>query len=106
MTQPSSDSPIPELVLRLLHQKGLQRVAYLVSHVGVRQVQTSQHLRLQVELFRLIAVNHLTHKHVDKHDVRWIDKSNILKRQQGVAVNKGFANLIWLDAVWAGFGLD
>lgn len=80
-----SDLPVPELFLRLFHQERLQWVANLISHVGVRQIQTSQNLGLQLKLLRFIAIHHLTHQHVNKHNVCRVDEGDILKhiREKG-----------------------
>ena len=79
--QPVDDeqAPVPELVLAVLHEEGLQRIADLVAHVAVGQVQARQHRRLELALVRLLAVNQFAHQHVHEHDVRRVDEGHVLQ---------------------------
>lgn len=59
--QPVHDeqASVPELVLGVLHQERLQRVANLVAHVRVGQIETGQDRRLEFRFLRLLAVDQL-----------------------------------------------
>jgi hypothetical protein len=73
------NSPIPELILRFFNQKRLQRIANLIAHVRVRQVQARQHRCLQFLLARLFAVDQITNQHVQEDNIGWVDEGNILQ---------------------------
>lgn len=74
--------PIPELILGLLHQKRLQRIANLISHVRIGQVKARQHLRLKLQFLRLFSVDNFANKHVNEHNIRGIDEGNILAKEE------------------------
>lgn len=73
------EASVPEFVLAVLDEEGLQRVADLVAHVAVGEVQAGKHRRLELALGGLLAVHQLAHEHVHEHHVRRIYERNVLK---------------------------
>lgn len=73
---------VPEDVLVHLHQEGLERVGNLISHVGVGQVEASEHLGLQLTLAGHLWRNDLTAQHIEEDQVCRGDEALVLPALQ------------------------
>lgn len=87
------ETAVPEAVLVVLHQERLQRVADLVAHVRVGQVQAREHHGLQLVLAVHLLAHQLAHQHVHEHHVGGVDEGDVLWRRgrsaKGQHMNKG-----------------
>lgn len=94
------ETPVPELVLAVLDEERFEGVAYLVAHVTVAQIETSQHRGLEFSFGRLFPVNQFSYQHVNEHDVCRIYEGNILQHGQA---NELFKELSMLMTSGIGF---
>lgn len=77
------EAAVPEAVLGLLDEEGLEGVGDLVAHVGVGQVEAGEDDRLQLRLrLHVLPAHQLPHQHVDEHHVRRVDESHVLKHNR------------------------
>lgn len=74
---------VPEVLLALLHEEGLQRVGDLVAHVRVGEVEAGEHHRLELGARAdSLAVDQLPDEHVDEHHVRRVYECHLLKHTE------------------------
>lgn len=73
------EAAVPELLLVVLHQEGLQRVGDLVAHVGVAHVEAGEDDGLKLLLRLHLLADQLSQQEVHKDHVRWVDEGNVLK---------------------------
>lgn len=73
------ETSVPEFVLAVLDEEGLQRIADLVAHVAVGQIEAGQHRRLELAFRSLFAVHELAYQHVHEHHVRRVDERYVLQ---------------------------
>ena len=77
------EAAVPEAILGLLHQEGLQRIGDLVAHVRVGQVEAGENYRLQLRFrFHVLAPHQLPDQHVDEHYVRGVDEGHVLQQKR------------------------
>lgn len=92
-------SPIPELVLGVLDQERLQRIANLVAHVRIGEIETGQNRSLQLRLFCLFSGDQLTDQHIHKHYVGRIDEGDVLEGEGRMEKERFPLELLSNDAI-------
>lgn len=73
---------VPELLLGVLDEEGLQGVRDLVAHVRVREVEAGEDDGLQVLLAVDVLLDEVADQHVHEDDVRGVDEGYVLEKFQ------------------------
>lgn len=76
------EAAVPEPVLVVLHKERLERVADLVAHVRVGEIEAGEDGGLQFVLRDGVLGHQVAHQHVDEHDVGGVDESDVLPALQ------------------------
>ena len=75
----NEEATAPEAIPIRIDKKGFQGIRNFIAHVRIWQIQTREDDRLEFLLRFYILGHNLFNNKIDKHDVRRVYKSNILK---------------------------